>query len=71
VASSCWKFRDSHLTRALKAAKKAGFCVDKAVIHASGDIELKFGDGQHENDNNNAATNPWDEVYAPNKKRSG
>jgi hypothetical protein len=42
VSTGRWKFRENHLTRALKAAKKAGYCVDKAVINADGDIELVF-----------------------------
>jgi hypothetical protein len=68
VSSGSWKFRDSHLTRALKAAKKAGYCVDKAVLSANGDIVLKFAADDGNEDT--AAANPWDEVYAAKQKRS-
>jgi hypothetical protein len=71
VSSACWKFRDSHLTRALKAAKKAGYCVDKATINTTGDIVLTFGGGG-ESDNNSSndnTPNPWDKVYASRQKR--
>jgi hypothetical protein len=60
MSSGSWKFREIHLTRALKAAKKAGFCVDRAVITASGDIELKFGNAPQ---NDNDTPNPWDAVH--------
>jgi hypothetical protein len=69
VSSGSWKFRDSHLTRAIKAAKKAGCCVDKAVITAAGDIVLKFGDG-HDHDTDTDTPNEWDTVYAANQKRT-
>ena len=68
VSTACWKFRDSHLTRALKAAKKAGYCVDKAMINANGDIVLTFDSNREISDNDNAS-NPWDQVYASRQKR--
>ena len=65
VSSGAWKFRGSHLVRALKAAKKAGYCVDKAVLTANGEIELKFVAGVQDNSDNNTDTpNEWDTVYA-------
>jgi hypothetical protein len=70
LASGSWKFKGSHLTTALKAAKKADFCVEKAVINTSGEIVLMFGNGQTSNTNDDTAPNPWDVVYAPNQKRS-
>jgi hypothetical protein len=69
VSSGSWKFRDSHLTRALKATKKAGFSVDKAVITARGDIELKFGNGNGDTSDNDEP-NPWDVVHAAKQKRT-
>jgi hypothetical protein len=68
VSTACWKFRGSHLTRALKAEKKAGYCVDKAMINANGDIVLTFDSNREISDNDNAS-NPWDQVYASRQKR--
>jgi hypothetical protein len=71
VASGSWKFRDNHLYRALKAAKKAGFCVEKTVISANGEIALVFGNGEPaDTTNDNITPNEWDVVYAPHKKRT-
>jgi hypothetical protein len=71
VSTACWKFRDSHLTRAIKAAKKAGCCVDKATITANGEIVLTLRNGEiPDNDNNDNTPNPWDKVYASHQKRS-
>jgi hypothetical protein len=71
VSSGAWRFRDNHLTRALKAAKKAGFCVNKATISSNGEIVLMFGNDvlSNGNDNDNDTPNPWDQVYVANQKR--
>jgi hypothetical protein len=71
VSSGAWRFRDNHLTRALKAAKKAGYCVDKATISSNGEIVLMFGGdvSSNDNDNDDDTHNPWDDVYVTNKKR--
>jgi hypothetical protein len=63
---SSWRQRE--LTRALKGAQKAGYLVNKAVIHRTGDIVLMFGATEHERDE----PNPWDKVLtnASHKKRS-
>ena len=67
VSSGPWKFKNSHLIRALKAAKKAGFLVEKAVINAAGEIVLIFSNGTT---NDDPKPNPWNVVYAKNQKRS-
>jgi hypothetical protein len=67
VSSGSWKFRENHLTRVLKAAKKAGYCVNKASINAAGEIVLMFD--QHD-ETDTDTPNPWDKVYAANQKRS-
>jgi len=75
VSSGVWRFRDNHLTRALKAAKKAGYCVNKATISSNGEIVLMFGNdvssngNDNDNDNDNDTPNPWDQVYVANQKR--
>ena len=67
MSSGVWRFRDNHLTRALKAAKKAGYCVNKATISSNGEIVLMFGGDVLSNDND--TPNPWDQVYVANQKR--
>ena len=71
MSSGAWRFRDNHLTRALKAAKKAGYCVNKATISSNGEIVLMFGNDvpSNGNDNDNDTPNPWDQVYVANQKR--
>jgi hypothetical protein len=66
VSSGHWKFKSTHLIRALKAAKKSGFPVTKAVINAAGEIVLVFGNEANDND---TTPNPWDVVNDTNKKR--
>jgi hypothetical protein len=68
MSSGSWKFKSTHLVRALKAAKKANYAVEKAVINAAGEIVLTFSNGTV-SDNEDTKANPWDEVYAENKKR--
>jgi hypothetical protein len=68
VASGPWKLH-SHLTQALKAAKKAGFDVAEIAVNANG-FKLISRNGD-EPSNDNDAPNEWDEVFhAPDKKRS-
>jgi hypothetical protein len=71
VASGSWKFRDNHLCRALKASRKAGFSVQKAVISANGEIVLMFSNAISDTTTDDDTTsNDWDVVYAPNQKRT-
>jgi hypothetical protein len=54
-------FRATDVTRLLRAARKAGYVVDKAVISRStGDIVLVFGGTQVKL--SEIDRNPWDEV---------
>ena len=69
MSSGAWRFRDNHLTRALKAAKKAGYWVNKATISSNGEIVLMFGGDVSSNDNDHDTPNPWDQVYVANQKR--
>jgi hypothetical protein len=71
VASGSWKFRENHLCRALKASRKAGFSVEKAVINTNGEIVLVFaGDTTTETATANDNVNDWDKDYAKSQKRS-
>jgi hypothetical protein len=58
------RFTEADVSRALKAAKKAGYPVNKArIIHGTGDIELVFGvTGDHTFDN--GSDNEWDTALA-------
>jgi hypothetical protein len=53
-------FREADVTRALRAARKAGYSVDRAVINRMGDIELRFGTADH--DNTDASANEPAEI---------
>jgi len=63
-------FRQQDVTRFMRAARKAGYTMDKAVINRSGDIVLVFG--TTEINLSELERNPWDEVLidAADEKRS-
>jgi hypothetical protein len=56
----------------LKASRKAGFSVEKAVINANGEIVLMFaGDAARPKDTTkDTAPNPCDDIYAAHQKRT-
>jgi hypothetical protein len=62
-------FKEADITRALKGAKKAGYCVAQALINRSGEIVLIFGAAAAADAPR--TINPWDEVLpdAANEKR--
>jgi hypothetical protein len=63
-------FRETDVTRLLRAARKAGYTVDKAVIsRTTGDIVLVFGGTEVKL--SEIDRNPWDEVltHAADKER--
>jgi hypothetical protein len=64
-------FKEADVTRALKAARKAGYVVDRASINRAGDIDLVFRTEAADN-TPRSTRNPWDEVLpdAANEKRS-
>jgi hypothetical protein len=57
-------FRESDVTRALKGARKAGYSVDRAVINRAGDIELRFGTADHDNNQDSNPLDTWMATHA-------
>jgi len=67
-------FKESDLTRAVKAARKAGLEVERVEVDRDGKIVIITGKpgASGELNGNGSAENPWDEVLknAPDKERT-
>jgi hypothetical protein len=66
VARGKCAFKESDVTRAIKAVTKAGVGVARVEIDPNGKIVVVAGKAAADEVTNK---NPWDEIYAANEKR--
>jgi hypothetical protein len=62
VSRGKYKFKQSDITRALRAAKTAGVGVSKIEIEPDGRMVIVLSDGKVEMTDEDCGGNPWDNV---------